>query len=587
TPNTNYYGVDSFTYQAYDGSNYSNIARVSININDINDAPIANDDYYSIDEDSILSLDILANDYDVDSNLTYKIVEQPKNGIIEDDRYIPNTNYYGVDSFTYQAYDGSNYSNIARVSININDVIDVRIFNVKDYGAIGNGVNDDTQAVRNAIEDANQYDSAIVYFPQGEYVVKEWSNYPNIILEGENAKIIRYFSNKIEMPISNITVIDFADAMQISDLRGIAVGYKDVLMLQKSGTAWSAKNQPPIDDVLSEIKSMGMNMIRAYIYWEGYYYDKTRFVQGLQGLTEAADRNGIAVLYDYMQQWHLSSYVKSGSSYGDGFPHECLAILGIQKDSELDTRQSYLNNRTPRDVFWSNFTENYSCTINGINKPIWEHIKDYTTVVVSITKDHPSTIGYDMLNEPFSNHVFTIDELNGLRSYYKEIALHIRSLTDKKIFFQQFLNYAENYNYGVYKNRGEALASLAPRYDNGALIENLGFTFTYYDGPNVTDRAWHKAYLDDFKKYIEPLGIPIFVSEWNTAKSAFPDNYPFTTQECINYMQYWKNSGWGWSYWSYNPTDHGIKDAKYKDFINTRENKSQKQILIDAINQIY
>ncbi|MEM4388310.1 MAG: Ig-like domain-containing protein, partial [Candidatus Nitrosocaldaceae archaeon] len=154
TPNTNYYGVDSFTYQAYDGSNYSNIARVSININDINDAPIANDDYYSIDEDSILSLDILANDYDVDSNLTYKIVEQPKNGIIEDDRYIPNTNYYGVDSFTYQAYDGSNYSNIARVSININDVIDVRIFNVKDYGAIGNGVNDDTQAVRNAIEDA-------------------------------------------------------------------------------------------------------------------------------------------------------------------------------------------------------------------------------------------------------------------------------------------------------------------------------------------------------------------------------------------------------------------------------------------------
>ncbi|MEM4400188.1 MAG: Ig-like domain-containing protein, partial [Candidatus Nitrosocaldus sp.] len=182
------------------GSNYSNIARVSININDINDAPIANDDYYSIDEDSILSLDILANDYDVDSNLTYKIVEQPKNGIIEDDRYIPNTNYYGVDSFTYQAYDGSNYSNIARVSININDVIDVRIFNVKDYGAIGNGVNDDTQAVRNAIEDARIYietnnKEATIYFPQGTYKIKNFKVYSNMILKGDGislTKLVRF-----------------------------------------------------------------------------------------------------------------------------------------------------------------------------------------------------------------------------------------------------------------------------------------------------------------------------------------------------------------------------------------------------------
>ena len=41
TPNNNFYGQDSFTYYANDGSNDSNIGIVNIQVININDAPVA------------------------------------------------------------------------------------------------------------------------------------------------------------------------------------------------------------------------------------------------------------------------------------------------------------------------------------------------------------------------------------------------------------------------------------------------------------------------------------------------------------------------------------------------------------------
>jgi hypothetical protein len=48
---------------------------------------------------------------------------------------------------------------------------DLRIFNVKDYGAIGDGVANDRMAVQNAINDASTVGGGIVYFPPGEYAI--------------------------------------------------------------------------------------------------------------------------------------------------------------------------------------------------------------------------------------------------------------------------------------------------------------------------------------------------------------------------------------------------------------------------------
>src|SRR5204862_307510 len=46
TPNADYNGADSFTYMANDGQANSNVATVSLTVNAVNDAPVAQDDAF-------------------------------------------------------------------------------------------------------------------------------------------------------------------------------------------------------------------------------------------------------------------------------------------------------------------------------------------------------------------------------------------------------------------------------------------------------------------------------------------------------------------------------------------------------------
>jgi RHS repeat-associated protein len=133
TPNPNFNGSDSFTYQAGDGRLGSNTATVRITVNPVNDPPTAADDSYTVDEDSILSVDapgVLTNDSDPDGDtLSALLVNSPAHGhlIFNADgsfAYAPNPNYTGSDSFTYHASDGAATSNDATVTLTITPVTD-------------------------------------------------------------------------------------------------------------------------------------------------------------------------------------------------------------------------------------------------------------------------------------------------------------------------------------------------------------------------------------------------------------------------------------------------------------------------------
>ena len=71
TPAAGYHGADSFTYKANDGAADSNVATVSLTINAVNHAPVAVNDSYSLNQDTVLSVaapGVLANDTDADGN---------------------------------------------------------------------------------------------------------------------------------------------------------------------------------------------------------------------------------------------------------------------------------------------------------------------------------------------------------------------------------------------------------------------------------------------------------------------------------------------------------------------------------------
>ena len=132
-PNSNFSGSDSFTYVANDSTTDSNIATVFITVSGTNDAPVANDDYYSSSEDTTLNVNapgVLANDTDIDGDtLTAINVSDPTSGSLTLNSdgsfsYIPNIDFFGTDSFTYRANDGNLNSNIATVYIEVVGVND-------------------------------------------------------------------------------------------------------------------------------------------------------------------------------------------------------------------------------------------------------------------------------------------------------------------------------------------------------------------------------------------------------------------------------------------------------------------------------
>src|SRR5207237_6446740 len=86
TPAANFNGTDSFTYKTNDGALDSNVATVSIVVNAVNDAPVATNDTYGTNEDTLLAIaapGVLANDADVDSaTLTAALVAGPGHGTL-------------------------------------------------------------------------------------------------------------------------------------------------------------------------------------------------------------------------------------------------------------------------------------------------------------------------------------------------------------------------------------------------------------------------------------------------------------------------------------------------------------------------
>jgi uncharacterized repeat protein (TIGR02543 family) len=125
TPTANYNGSDSFTFKANDGTVDSNTATISMAVNAVNDAPVASSDMAVVNEDSSVAIQLSATDIDGDS-LSYTVVP-PANGSLSGTApnltYTPNTGYFGSDSFTFKANDGADDSNIATISITVNEVI--------------------------------------------------------------------------------------------------------------------------------------------------------------------------------------------------------------------------------------------------------------------------------------------------------------------------------------------------------------------------------------------------------------------------------------------------------------------------------
>ena len=132
TPPTAFSGTDTFTYTLEDTNQFPLSATGTISINVSSSAVVANADSVSTDEDTPVSIDVLANDtgsitlsiITFDSTAALGSISQDAGGLLT---YTPFADEFGTDSFTYTVSDGIT-SDSTSVTVTILPVNDPPVF---------------------------------------------------------------------------------------------------------------------------------------------------------------------------------------------------------------------------------------------------------------------------------------------------------------------------------------------------------------------------------------------------------------------------------------------------------------------------
>jgi large repetitive protein len=156
----------------------------------INDAPVAVDDAYSINEDMTLEDIVIINDTDVDNEeLTVTILDDVDNGtlVLNGDgsfSYVPDAGYLGLDSFVYVLCDTS-LCDTAIVIITINALVPIPDAIDDNYTVIENGTLTDDVSLNDLFTEGFTYtvlipptngtvtmatDGTFIYVPDPDFV---------------------------------------------------------------------------------------------------------------------------------------------------------------------------------------------------------------------------------------------------------------------------------------------------------------------------------------------------------------------------------------------------------------------------------
>ncbi len=149
TPAVNFFGTDSFTYEVTDASGTSEPATVTIEVQAVNDPPVGLPETYAVAEDASLAVDlpgegVLDNDSDPENeglsaiegeDVEHGSLTLNPNGTFS---YTPDDDFFGTDSFSYRASDGSLQSGLTVVTLRVDPRPDAPVIQDDSYVALEN-----------------------------------------------------------------------------------------------------------------------------------------------------------------------------------------------------------------------------------------------------------------------------------------------------------------------------------------------------------------------------------------------------------------------------------------------------------------
>ncbi len=173
TPAADWNGTDSFNYTVHDTGGATAGATVTVTVNNVNDAPAANADSKSTNEDTAVLIDALDNDTDTDKDASLNATPGAEslslvtNGFSGVDngtvsivsgqiQFTPAANWNGSETFTYTVRDVTGATATANVTVAVGGVNDTPVANA-DTAA----TNEDTAVTINALTNDTDVDTSI------------------------------------------------------------------------------------------------------------------------------------------------------------------------------------------------------------------------------------------------------------------------------------------------------------------------------------------------------------------------------------------------------------------------------------------
>jgi hypothetical protein len=139
-PSANFFGLATIIYGVSDSNNGTGFGDVAINVIE-NTAPVTVDDSATTDDRTAITIDVLANDTDVDNDkLTLVSVSAEQGSIIISNNmlaYTPLAGFDGVDSVIYHISDNNGGESQGQVAVTVNAYETIIITNKSSGGSFG------------------------------------------------------------------------------------------------------------------------------------------------------------------------------------------------------------------------------------------------------------------------------------------------------------------------------------------------------------------------------------------------------------------------------------------------------------------
>jgi hypothetical protein len=330
----------------------------------------------------------------------------------------------------------------------------------------------------------------------------------------------------------------------VKDFRGAV--FTDKILGKKERSTPGSVSVSYVTENLGYMKMHGINTVRVPYYWEAYVNNPSAFMAELDLIAKDAQSKGMCVVfanfhYYTSSHWQLKVEGKSG---GRGFPSFVV--------DDFPKKSDYIATAGP---FWSAFLSN-SITING--KKVWDVQFEFMSKVINKVKGYKSVAGFEILNEP---HLFNKGQYDKLGDYHTYMAKKMRSITDKKIFFDR------ETTRGFARDAGLEF-KIVPTG-----VSKIVYTPQLYSVPKPGSTGMKQ--VNNFENLADKYNMEVMICEWAADSKS----------EAETFLKAFKANGFGWTYYAWRTSSGGLGGT-----LNDSDSKPPTTDLLNlkaAMNTVY